>query len=143
MRDDSAKLVIALSRTYQALFRQIDQNIKGFGLTTNEFGVLEALLHKGALPVQKLTETLLITSGSMTYILQKLEKAEFIRRQQGTEDARVWMVALTEQGREFIERIYPLHQEFLEKLLAPVENHDTLIKELIQMKKVLERRKKV
>lgn len=130
MRDDSAKLVIALSRSHNALFALIEKNVKSFGLTVSEFGVLEALLHKGDLPVQKLCDKVLVTSGSMTYIVNKLEKKEYVVRYQCENDARIWYVKLTEEGHNFISTIFPKHEAFLKEILSDIDYVDK--KELIQ-----------
>lgn len=143
MRDDSLKLVIALARSHNALFTLIEKNIRSFGLTMSEFGVLEALLHKGELPVQKLCEKILVTSGSMTYIINKLGEKGYVRRYRCKKDARVWYVRLTEEGQAFITGIFPAHERFIQEILSGVEQEDkkNLIRGLFQMKNSLEQQK--
>lgn len=142
MGDDSAKLVIALSRSHNALFTLIEKNVRGFGLTVSEFGVLEALLHKGELPVQKLREKVLVTSGSMTYIVDKLEEKGYVKRYKCKEDARILFVRLTEDGQEFISNIYQEHETFLKEILSDITTKDKrgLIQGLFQMKDSLEQK---
>lgn len=140
MGDDSAKLVIALSRSHNALFTLIEKNIRGFGLTVSEFGVLEALLHKGELPVQKLRNKVLVTSGSMTYIVDKLEEKGYVKRYKCEEYARIWFVRLTETGNEFIANIYQEHELFLKEILRDIAPEDKkgLIQALFQLKDSLD-----
>ena len=142
MGDDSGKLVIALSRSHNALFTLIEKNIRGFGLTVSEFGVLEALLHKGELPVQKLREKVLVTSGSMTYIVDKLEDKGYVKRYKCKEDARVWFVRLTDVGQEFISNIYLEHAAFLKEILSDITAQDKteLTQGLFQLKDSLEQK---
>lgn len=142
MGDDSAKLVIALSRSHNALFTLIEKNIRGFGLTVSEFGVLEALLHKGELPVQKLREKVLVTSGSMTYIVDKLEEKGYVKRYKCEEDARIWFVRLTATGQELITNIYKEHELFLKDILCDISQEDKkgLIQALFQLKDSLDKK---
>lgn len=142
MGDNSAKLVIALSRSHNALFTLIEKNIRGYGLTVSEFGVLEALLHKGELPVQQLREKVLVTSGSMTYIVDKLEEKGYVKRYKCKEDGRIWFVRLTEPGQEFIANIYQEHELFLKEILSDItaEDKKRLIQALFQMKDSLDKK---
>lgn len=142
MGDDSAKLVIALSRSHNALFTLIEKNIRGFGLTVSEFGVLEALLHKGELPVQKLREKVLVTSGSMTYIVDKLEEKGYVKRYKCEEDARIWFVRLTTAGQDLITNIYKEHELFLKDILCDISQEDKkeLIQSLFQLKDSLDKK---
>lgn len=142
MGDDSGKLVIALSRSHNALFTLIEKNIKGFGLTVSEFGVLEALLHKGELPVQQLRKKVLVTSGSMTYIVDKLQEKGYVKRYKCKEDARIWFVRLTDIGQEFIAKIYQEHEIFLKEILSDIaaEDKEGLIQALFQLKDSLDKK---
>lgn len=87
---------------------------KNHGLQQGEFDVLATLRRSGApyelVPTQ-LFEALMISSGGMTNRLDRLEKAGWIARKPNPEDRRGTLVALTEQGLELINRIFPLHVE--------------------------------
>ncbi|WP_432470334.1 MarR family winged helix-turn-helix transcriptional regulator [Amphritea sp. HPY] len=87
---------------------------KSHGLQQGEFDVLATLRRSGApyelVPTQ-LFEALMISSGGMTNRLDRLEKAGWIARKPNPEDRRGTLVALTEQGLELINLIFPLHVE--------------------------------
>lgn len=118
------KLVLALFRSYRVVADETARNIRSFGLSVTEFGVLEALFHKGPLPVQALSHTVLVTSGSMTYITGQLEKKELVSRQRCDKDKRIWYIALTDKGRALMARIYPLHQAFLARLFQNLSSRE-------------------
>ena len=48
----------------------------------SDFAIMEVLLHKGPLPIKTIGEKVLLTSGSMTAAVNRLEKKEFVRRNQ-------------------------------------------------------------
>ena len=121
------------------MFFEIEKNVQEFGLNISEFGVLEMLYHKGDQPVQKVAEKILVTSGTITYVINKLEKKELVVRRKCEKDKRVFYVSLTEKGREFISDIFPKHKEFLDNLFSEL-NEDTkreLVDNLIQLRKIL------
>ena len=139
MSDINLKLVIAMARTYNDMFFEIEKNVQEFGLNISEFGVLEMLYHKGDQPVQKVAEKILVTNGTITYVINKLEKKELVVRRKCEKDKRVFYVSLTEKGREFISDIFPKHKEFLDNLFIEL-NEDTkreLVDNLIQLRKIL------
>lgn len=139
MDNINLKLVIAMSRTYDSLFSEMEKNFKEFGLNISEFGVLEMLYHKGDQPVQKVAEKVLVTSGTITYVINKLEKKDLVVRRRCSKDKRVYYVSLTEKGRNFIAHIFPKHKIFLENLFKDLsdDSKKQLVENLIKLRKVL------
>lgn len=139
MSDINLKLVIAMARTYNDMFFEIEKNVQEFGLNISEFGVLEMLYHKGDQPVQKVAEKILVTSGTITYVINKLEKKELVVRRKCEKDKRVFYVSLTEKGKEFILDIFPKHKEFLDNLFSGLNENTKreLVDNLIQLRKIL------
>lgn len=82
----------------------------------SDFAVLEVLLHKGSLPVNTIGEKVMLTSGSITTAVQRLEKKMLVRRKKSVDDARVVLVHLTEKGRALIERAFEAHSANLDQL---------------------------
>lgn len=121
MSDVNLKLVIATARSYNTIFSKIEKNVQSYGLNISEFGVLEMLLHKGDQPVQKVAEKILVTSGTITYVIDKLQQKELVLRKKCEKDKRIFYVCLTAKGEEFIAEIFKEHKKFLEKLFNGIE----------------------
>ena len=117
-RNDSLDLYIALSRASEWVNAHGDRDIRNYGLNRTEFGVLELLFHKGAQPIQQIGGKVLMSSGNITYVVDKLEKKEFVKRKTSTEDRRLIFAEITEKGKQFIEEIFPKHTEVIEKAVA-------------------------
>lgn len=134
------KLVIAMARSYEALFSKIEKNVNEYGLNLSEFGVLEMLFHKGEQPVQKIAEKILVTSGSITYVIDKLQKNELVIRKKCDKDKRIYYVSLTEKGEALIAEIFPKHKRFLNELLKDMDNASKteLIQNLLFMKETID-----
>jgi MarR family 2-MHQ and catechol resistance regulon transcriptional repressor len=139
MEDQNLKLVIAMARAHDALFDNIEMNVKEFGLTLSEFGVLEMLYHKGDQPVQKVAEKILVTSGTITYVIDKLAKRELVSRKKCTNDKRIYYVSLTPKGSELIAGIFPRHENFLKEKLQGMSarKKESLINHLMTLQEVL------
>jgi len=85
------------------------------GLHLSDFTIMEALLHKGPLPINTIGEKVLLTSGSMTAAVNRLEKKGFVTRIQDPSDGRCFYVHLTEQGAKVIKKAYARHARNLER----------------------------
>ncbi|MCY9657790.1 MarR family transcriptional regulator [Paenibacillus anseongense] len=118
MRNDSLDLYIALSRASEWVNAHGDRDIRKHGLNRTEFGVLELLYHKGAQPIQQIGSKVLMSSGNITYVVDKLEKKEFVVRRTSTEDRRLVFAEITVKGKQFIEEVFPKHIEVIENAVA-------------------------
>ena len=78
----------------------------GVGLTISQFGVLEALYHKGPLCQRDLAEKILKSTGNITMVIDNLEKRKLVRRERDIEDRRYLTVHLTEPGAELIATVF-------------------------------------
>lgn len=107
-----------LAHTGQRLHHQIEAK-GGFGdLTTSQFYSLMVLDDLGSLPLSKISEHIRRSPGNMTLVIDNLEKEELVERQRSTEDRRVIMIAITEQGRERIGKAKKSHRVAIEKEMA-------------------------
>lgn len=76
-------------------------------LTFTQFGVLEALLHRGPLSAGELAEKILKSPGNLTLVLANLERDGLVSRERDRADARRWIVSLTASGRKRIGALFP------------------------------------
>jgi len=109
---------LVLWKAAKAIDRVDRASIVGTGLQLSEFTIMEVLLHKGPLPINAIGEKVLLTSGSMTAAINRLEDKGFVRRSQDTVDGRVYRVHLTEIGRIVIRKAYEKHAANLEQVAA-------------------------
>ena len=138
MSKTNLKLVIAMARGYNNTFKKIEGNIKSFGLTSSEFGVLEFLFHKGDQPVQEIAKKILVTSGTITYVINKLVEKDYVEKKQCSKDKRIFYIHLTAHGKKKIATIFPKHEKFLDDLFKGLEEREKkeLIKELRKLSKI-------
>jgi len=92
------------------------ESIADTGLCASDFAILEALLHKGPLQIGQIGEKVLLTSGSMTAAVSRLERGGCVIRTKKAEDARCCEVRLTPKGRKIIETAFSKHEKNLERV---------------------------
>jgi MarR family 2-MHQ and catechol resistance regulon transcriptional repressor len=88
------------------------------GMCASDFGVLEALLHKGPLPVSALGAKVLLTSGSITTAVDRLERRGWVKRRNDANDRRARVVYLTDSGRRLIRKAFADHEQAMEQTVS-------------------------
>lgn len=118
---------VKLVRATETASVRIHRHLSDVGLTSGQFGVLEALLHLGPLNPCTLAQKHLQSSGNVTMIVDNLEKRGLVRREPSKEDRRRIMVHLTEDGERLIREIFPRHAQAVEaemSRLSPDEQEE-------------------
>lgn len=111
------KLWVVMNKALRSVEEHLRRQVEAHGLSFTEFAVLEVLLHRGDLPIGELGGRILLTSGSMTYVVDKLEKRGLIRRRACPEDRRVIYAELTDEGRALIEPVFREHAALVRNLM--------------------------
>ena len=116
-QNSGSHLFLLFWKASHAAMRYDHQSIAAQGFATlSDYAVLEVLLHKGSLPVNAIGEKVLLTSGSMTTAVQRLEKKGLVVRERSEGDARVVLVHLTNEGMSLIQEAFAAHAEDLDEL---------------------------
>jgi MarR family 2-MHQ and catechol resistance regulon transcriptional repressor len=118
------RLWIALARAYSTMARAVATKIGEYGLTTAQFGILEALHHVGPLPLGELAEKLLVTGGNVTYVMDRLEALGYVVRKRSDQDRRVVTAVLTPAGRDLVTEVFPGHATFIHDLMATLDDDE-------------------
>ncbi|MDQ0971130.1 MarR family 2-MHQ and catechol resistance regulon transcriptional repressor [Neobacillus niacini] len=125
---DQSNLDLRLLRVWmkasKAVVENIQRDIESHKISNENFMILELLYSKGPHPVQKISEILSIPSGSITYVVDKLEKKGLVERQPNPNDRRASNVVLTEEGRALFDEIFPKHVATISQNLSFVSNDE-------------------
>ncbi|HEX6732622.1 MAG TPA: MarR family transcriptional regulator [Pyrinomonadaceae bacterium] len=109
---------LVLWKAARAVEGVAENSISQLEMCGSDFGVLEALLHKGPLPVNEIGKKILLTSGSITVAVDRLEKKGLVERRAHGTDRRARIVHLTKEGRKLITRVYSQHAADMERLAS-------------------------
>lgn len=118
------QLWLVLIKAYHALLGFTEHTLKDTGLGESEFRILEALLHKGPMPVNTIGPKVFLTPGSISVAVDRLLKRGLVTRTNSSEDRRVRVVDLTAPGRKLIEQVFASHARQIDRLsdvLSPKE----------------------
>lgn len=120
---------LILWKTARAVESYAHRCIQSLELGVSDFGVLEALLHKGDLPINTLGNKVLLTSSSMTAAVDRLASQGLVERKNDPDDRRTRVVSLTLKGQKLIERAFKQHSQDMEQIMSPLseQERNTLI----------------
>lgn len=114
----------ALIECHRQIERVVSREIAAQGLTHGQFDVIVTLGDTSGMSCKALGEQTLITKGTLTPVLARLEAKGLIRRTPGDQDRRQSIVALTEAGQALYERIFMPHVDAMRAridVLTPME----------------------
>jgi MarR family transcriptional regulator, 2-MHQ and catechol-resistance regulon repressor len=100
---------INLVRAADSVGARLASKLEASGLTTAQFGVLEAIYHLGPLCQKTVARKLLRSGGNVTVVVDNLEKHGLVRRRRQANDRRMVEIHLTPKGRALIEQVFPRH----------------------------------
>ena len=118
-QDTALKLFVVMARVVQRRDRVRRQGGHGAArLTPTEFAILEALYHKGPLLLGEVQRKILVTSGGITYLVDRLVEKGLVKREQCAEDRRARYAVLTPAGQALIKKIFPPHAARIEQAMS-------------------------
>jgi DNA-binding MarR family transcriptional regulator len=137
MNDNQLKLSSQVCFPLYSASRLITKAYKPYldemGITYPQYLVLLVLWENDGLSVNQITEKLLLNTNTLSPLLKRMEKMEFLQRTRSSEDERSVIVQLTEKGRILKEQAKPIPEKLIKILLT--ENID--VSDVIQLKEML------
>src|ERR1700757_4184771 len=117
---------LVLMKAFQALMPHAAESIERTELGDSDFRVLEALLHKGPLPVNTLGPMVWLPPGSISWAVDRLVKKGLVSRKNHPRDRRVRQVELTAKGRALITRGFAEHAAAMETVVSVLSENERL-----------------
>src|SRR5499433_3822705 len=106
---DPVHVWLVMNKALQAIQKYAFGRIQQAGLGDSDFRVLEALLHKGPMPVNTIGPKVNLTPGSISVAVDRLLEKGLVSRKENPDDRRVRIVALTKSGKDLIVPIFRKH----------------------------------
>lgn len=131
---------LLLMQTTKAIQECIKSNVTKHDLSVTEFSVLEVLYHKGTQTIHQVGSSILVASGSMTYVVDKLVQKGFLERNICPGDRRAIHISLSDKGRRLMDTLIPEHQVLIDSMFASLDHQEvnSLIDVLRKTKKKVE-----
>lgn len=117
-----------LMRAAESVTSRVHRVLAEPKLTISQFGVLEALYHKGPLCQRDIAAKILKSTGNITLVIDNLEKQNLVRRERDNEDRRYLTVHLTEAGTALITRVFAdVETEIVGEMKSLTEGEQVLL----------------
>ena len=111
---------------YHAFEQISDTQARKAGLTPSQFDIIATLGNTVGMTFKELGEKTLITKGTMTGVLTRLEQKGLLTRADSPLDGRSWITKLTPRGQALFEVIFPAHLSYLAPVFASFTEKDLL-----------------
>ncbi len=137
MKSDILPVIRELARTYQAFTHYSAAHVRELGLTPPQFDVICTLGNTKGMPLCRLAEKTLITKGTLTGVLDRLESKGLLKRTVPPENRRSFIAMLTPEGEKLFKSAFPAHLDYLDARLGKLTTE-----ELDETRAVLEKLRK-
>jgi MarR family 2-MHQ and catechol resistance regulon transcriptional repressor len=112
---------VKLLRAAKTVIARTETRLHAVGLTPTQLGVLEGILHRGAMTQRELGRKVLTSAGNMTDVIDKLERRGLVSRTRAPSDRRSVLVDLTPAGRTLIQSVFPGHAADIAAAMAGLD----------------------
>ena len=113
-----------LAATYQAFSSYADAHIRQLGLTTCQFDVIATLGNTQGMTMTELVEKTLVTKGTLTGVIDRLERKNLVYRQVVESDRRSFLIVLTPEGEKMFEQVFPIHIAHLKERFERLDSSE-------------------
>ena len=117
-------LIKGLASSYQAFEDYSARHVREMGLTTTQFDILATLGNQPPMTCKELGGKTLILKGTMTGVLERMEKKGLIEKVANEEDGRSYKIGLTKSGEKLFKKAFPEHLQYLEKAFAKLSKKE-------------------
>ncbi len=115
-----------LARCYQAFESYSSRHVRTLGLTTPQFDIIATLGNTAGMTFKELGEKTLITKGTLTGVVDRLEAKKLVRRVALPTDGRCQVVQLTPKGEAVFAEAFPAHLAYIGEAIAELSNEELL-----------------
>ena len=112
------RVVRELMECAQGFERLSSAHVRELGLTPAQFDIVATLGNTQGMSCKELGEKTLITKGTMTGVLDRLEDKGLLTRHPSPDDGRSWNLKLTRKGQNLFEQVFPEHVNYMRPYFA-------------------------
>ncbi len=131
--DETLQMIKEFSNVFNEFnsktFKFIDEQLNKTGLVRTHFRILQELAEEKELSMSDLSKILNVTKPNITGLIDKLVNMNYVERVSSSRDRRVFLIRLTDDGREFLNKAV---EELIGASARLFNNLDEEDKELIK-----------
>ena len=122
--EPSLATVRALVRAYQAFSSYSETFVRQYDLTSAQFDVVATLGNTQGMSMGDIGEKTLITKGTLTGVVDRLERKGLVTRETPPENRRSVIVQLTATGQQLFEQVFPAHISDIKQHLKTLDTSE-------------------
>jgi DNA-binding MarR family transcriptional regulator len=119
--DSAVRAWLRLVRVYQKIQQASTDEFRAAGLSVGQFDMLAQIGAAEGSSQQQIADALLVTKSNVTQLLDRMERAGLVERQQ---HGRINHLYLTTEGRRLHDQLVPAHERHIAELLASLTPED-------------------
>jgi len=124
MGEPYLKSVRLLAQCLQGFERFSGDTVRCRGLTPAQFDIIATLGNTSGMTYKELGDKTLITKGTLTGVIERLEHKGLVLRSRSEDDRRSFFVRLTRGGEQVFAEVFPQVVEHGRQLFAPWSEAD-------------------
>jgi DNA-binding MarR family transcriptional regulator len=117
----SVRVWLRLLSCTMAIEKEVQRRFADRNMTLPRFDVLAALDRHGEMNMGALSQSLLVSNGNVTQLVQKLVRDGLVELHKPPNDRRTSIVRLTPEGRDLFGRLARAHQEWIDQMVGSLE----------------------
>lgn len=116
--------LLSVVRAYQTFDAVSDAHIRQLGLTSPQFDIIATLGNTPGMTCREIGLRTLITKGTLTGVLDRLEAKGMLSRVVSNEDRRSFTVKLTRKGQACFESVFAEHLGYMDQFFAQLSSEE-------------------
>jgi DNA-binding MarR family transcriptional regulator len=126
-------LIFLLAKAYQKAHAHFKGMLQPYGLTNIQHLVLEGLWHQEGQTAAELGELLVLDKATLSGVLDRMEKADWIRKLEDPDDRRILRLYPSKRANDLKDELTALRQKTNEEILSPFSlEEQVLLKRLLK-----------
>lgn len=118
------KLMVVMTKLNNVFLSKLGKNLEDLHLPASMYPILAHLNEVGETRINTLSDVALITGGTVTYIVNKLEKLGYVTKYSDENDKRSNWVQITEAGKVVFHNVHFEHMKYLNELLSDLSEKE-------------------
>jgi DNA-binding MarR family transcriptional regulator len=130
-KEEFISVMRELARTYQAFSAYSEAQVRKMGLTPAQFDVVVTLGNQPGMSMGEIGEKTLITKGTLTGVIDRLEQKQLVEREVPADNRRSVIVRLTDKGKNLFEQVFPAHIAYLKERFTQLDQSELQLLEVL------------
>lgn len=122
---DQTRLSDTIIEFYDKLFSWETEVARSSGLTPQQNHTIEVVGNDGPIRMKPLAEKLSVTMGTLTVMINRLEKTRYVCREKDPSDGRGFLIVLTQKGRTIHQEHHAHHLKLAADIIHLLEPGET------------------